>query len=367
MQNGIEKIRSLEKGRAINALRVKEHYLQQLFWECTLRCNLRCLHCGSDCKADDERSDMSLDDFMAVLDEIKQKTELPVLVITTGGEPLMRKDLCECGRAITKRGFYWGLVTNGTFLSKDVLRNLLEAGLSSVSVSIDGLRAEHNWMRQSLRSFDDAMRAVDLIASTPSGLTWDVITCINRRNISQLEEMKQLLLGHGVKKWKIFTVFPMGRALGNPELGLDKEQFRDLLDFIAAARKENAIKVSYGCESFLGPYEYEVRDHQYFCGAGVNVASVLHDGSISGCLSIRYNYKQGNIYKDSFMDVWNNRFRQYRDHSWMKNGPCTDCEVWRWCEGNGMHLRNNEGKLMQCNYSKIRALALQSHKILAKI
>ena len=85
----------------------------------------------------------------------------------------------------------------------------------------------------------------------------------------------------------------------------------------------------------------------------MNVASILYDGSISGCLSIRYNYKEGNIYKDSFMDVWNNRFQKYRDRSWMKTGICENCEAWRWCEGNGMHLRDDEGKLLLCNYSKM--------------
>lgn len=73
-------------------------------------------------------------------------------------------------------------------------------------------------------------------------------------------------------------------------------------------RKKNDIKLSYSCEGFLGSYEYEVRDYQYFCQAGINIASILNDGSISGCLSIRSNYNQGNIYTDNFINVWNNRF-----------------------------------------------------------
>lgn len=353
MQRGVGKIVALERGRAINALRVKGHHLQQLFWECTLKCNLKCRHCGSDCMSDDRRSEMPLQDFVPVLEEIKQKIEHPLLIITTGGEPLLRKDIFECGKEIKKRGFYWGMVSNGTFLKKEILEELLMVGLDSLSISLDGLREEHNWMRQSKHSYDEAIKAIDLIANTPSGLTWDVITCVNKKNISQLEEIRQLLISHHVKQWKIFTVFPMGRALENPELELNREKFIKLMDYVAEARKDGSIKVSYGCEGFLGPYEYEVRELQYFCAAGVNVASILHDGSISGCLSIRYNHKQGNIYKDSFWDVWNNRFQQYRDRSWMKTGPCENCEAWRWCEGNGMHLRDNNGRLMACNYQKM--------------
>lgn len=353
MQKGIDQILALERGRAINALRLKKHYLQQLFWECTLKCNLKCRHCGSSCKEEDPRNDMPLAHFIRVLDEIKGQIDYPLLVITTGGEPLMRKDILECGKEIKQRGFYWGMVSNGTFLNEETFENLLETGLDSLSISLDGLRKEHNWMRKSPTSYDDAMHAIDIIAIKPSNLTWDVITCINKRNVSQLEDLRQELLKHQVCRWKIFTVFPMGRALGNSELELDREEFIMLMDYIAKVRADKSIKVSYGCEGFLGSYEYEVRDLHYFCGAGINVASILHDGSISGCLSIRYNYKQGNIYEDSFMDVWNHRFQKYRNHSWMKTGVCKDCEVWRWCEGNGMHLRDNEGKLLLCNYNKI--------------
>ncbi len=353
MQNGIKKILSLEKGRDINALRVERHYLQQLFWECTLRCNLKCRHCGSSCLIDDKRPDMPLEDFIPVLDEIKQQINYPLLVITTGGEPLLRQDIYECGIEIKERGFYWGMVTNGTFLNEGTLKKLLDIGLDSLSISLDGLHDEHNWMRQSQSSYDDAINAIDIVANTPSNLTWDVITCINKMNVSQLEGIKQLLIDHYVKKWKIFTVFPMGRALNDPELQLNKEEFIQLMDYIVDTRKNSSIYVSYGCEGFLGSYEYEVRDQQYFCGAGINVASILHDGSISGCLSIRYDYKVGNIYNDSFWDVWNNRFQKYRDRSWMKKGQCKNCEVWRWCEGNGMHLRDNDGDLLLCNYNKL--------------
>lgn len=353
MEKGMKKILSLEKGRGINALRVERHYLQQLFWECTLKCNLKCRHCGSDCRFDDSRGDMPLTDFIPVLDEIRQQIDNPLLVITTGGEPLLRQDILECGKEIKERGFYWGMVTNGTFLDEETLNRLLKNGLDSLSISLDGLRDEHNWMRQSLSSFDDAICAIDTIVSKPSNLTWDVITCVNRRNLPLLDEMRKLLIEHHVMKWKIFTVFPMGRALGDSDLELNKEEFIQLMDYIVDARKDNSIQVSYGCESFLGPYEFEVRDQQYYCGAGINVASILYDGSISGCLSIRHDYKQGNIYRDSFMEVWNNRFQLYRDRSWMKTGVCADCEAWRWCEGNGMHLRDNNGELMLCNYNKM--------------
>ena len=77
------------------------------------------------------------------------------------------------------------------------------------------------------------------------------------------------------------------------------------------------------------------------------------DGSISGCLSIRSNYHQGNIHKDNFWDVWQNKFQVYRDRRWMKTEQCEHCKMWRYCQGNGMHLRDGNGKLQMCQYNML--------------
>ena len=106
---------------------------------------------------------------------------------------------------------------------------------------------------------------------------------------------------------------------------------------------------------FLGNYEGDVRDNFFFCNAGVRVAGVLSDGSISACTSIRANYHQGNIYTDNFMDVWNKRFEPYRNRDWMKKDDCAACKYWRFCKGGGMHLRDEEGKLILCHYQKLQA------------
>jgi len=354
MVTGLEKLKMLERGKRENIARKKNPVLQQLFWECTLRCNLRCRHCGSGCNIEDVRNEMPLADFVHVLDEICLKMDShKILVITTGGEPLVRQDIVACGRVIKQRGFYWGVVSNGMLLTDECMAELLDAGLDAISISFDGLKNEHNWMRGHEQSFDRAVKAIKLVVDNEKQLSYDVITCVNQRNLHQLPELRDFLFHLGVKRWRVITVFPSGRAANDAELQLDDIQFRKLMDFIADTRAQGKIKASYGCEGFLGPYEYEVRDFQYFCQAGINVASVLHDGSISGCLSIRSKYNQGNIYQDSFVDVWNKRFQQYRDRSWMKTGPCEKCEAWRWCEGNGMHLRDSEGRLMLCNYKKI--------------
>lgn len=352
MEMDFKKIIKLELARRKNMQRKKAHMLQQLFWECTLKCNLSCQHCGSDCKYNAKQKDMPLEDFLPVLDDVANKyNPHNILVITTGGEPLVRPDIIECGREISERGFMWGMVSNGMLLTSEKLDSLMEAGLLTIAISLDGFREDHNWMRGNQQSFDRAVRAIRLLVKRR--ITWDVITCVNRRNFNTLEEFKKFLLSIGVRHWRIFTVFPNGRAKGNSELQLSTKEMRSLMDFIVDTRKEGKIRLNYSCEGFLGNYEYEVRSYPFFCQAGINVASVLSDGSISGCLSIRSNYNQGNIYKDKLTDVWENRFQPYRDHTWMHTGECTNCKAWRYCEGNGMHLRDEDGSLLTCNLHRI--------------
>lgn len=331
----------------------KEHPLMQLFWECTLRCNMQCRHCGSDCKVSTVLPDMPFDDFEKVLLSIKSKYDpSKILIILSGGEPLVREDIVDCGRRIRNLGFPWGMVSNGRLMSAEKVQQLLKAGMRTATVSLDGLEAEHNWMRGVPDAFSYASEAIRTLAATP-GIGFDVVTCVNQRNFSQLEELKEYLISLGLKAWRVFTVFPVGRAASDPEMQLSAEQFTALMDFIVRTRKEGRIKMSYGCEGFLGRYEGKVRDHLFSCQAGLSIASVRVDGAISGCNSIRSHYDQGNIYKDDFVDVWENRFELFRDHSLLREGKCLNCKWWKWCLGNGMHLRDEEGKLIMCNLERI--------------
>ena len=373
------------------------HPLQQLFWESTLRCNVHCLHCGSDCSSSELTPDMPAEDFLRVIDQSVTPHVDPhkVLIIISGGEPLMRTDLAQVGAALKQRGYPWGMVTNGLALTPKRFKELMQNGLRSMAISFDGMKDNHNWLRQHPLAFEGATRAIKLAAQysqsilnpslkgrtseqekdslplagspmTPASwgafreglgvgaLIWDVVTCVNQRTIHQLEEMQQYLWSIGVRNWRLITIDPMGRAAENPELLLTPEQHRQLLDYIREKRKQG-LHISYSCEGFMPEYELEVRDHLFHCAAGVSVASILIDGSISACTSVRGKYYQGNIYKDDFWDVWENRFEPYRNREWMrKQEPCNTCKLFRYCEGGGMHLRREDGSLMLCHHNKLK-------------
>ena len=298
---------------------------------------------------------MPLADFLKVLDTIAPHVNThKTMIALTGGEPLMRKDLAQCGKEFYKRQFPWGMVTNGYALTKERLEELLQSGLRAVTVSFDGLTPEtHDWLRGKNGSWERAKNAIAMIASV-EGLVYDVVTCVNKRNINDLEEIKRLLIGLGVKQWRLFSIFPKGRAENNPLFKLSSEEFIQMLDFIKQTRKEGVIRASYGCEGFLGKYEMEVRDTPFFCRAGIHVGSVLVDGSISACPSLRADYIQGNIYKDDFWTVWNQRYQIMRNRSWTKTDQCANCKSFKDCEGNGLHLREQKnGKLLCCHLEMI--------------
>ncbi len=331
------------------------HELNYLFWECTTRCHFHCRHCGSDCSVLSREKDMPLEDFLRALDTIP-KTHRPkdFTVVLTGGEPLLRPDIVEAGREINRRGFGWGMVTNGWFYNEEKQRELIAAGMTAVTVSLDGLEASHDWMRGMPGSYKRVLGAIDLFARDPR-LNGDVVTCVNKRNLAELPEMYELLKGMGLKQWRLFTIIPIGRAAADPDMHLTDAEFVSLMDFIQKKREEGGpMHTTFSCEGYLGRYEEKVRPVRYFCHAGVNIASILIDGRICACPNIdRDRFSQGNIYEDNFYEVWENRFEPFRHREWAKTGRCAHCKEWKNCLGNGMHNWHGPSQeVLQCHYAK---------------
>jgi radical SAM enzyme (rSAM/lipoprotein system) len=360
---GVKKRLTLELLRSYKKQQARLHPLSFLLWECTLRCDLACAHCGSDCRAESATPDMPLKDFMTVLREIAgQYPPESVTVGLTGGEPLLRPDLEDCGAAIRSLGFPWGMVSNGYSLTRRRFESLMRSGLGSLSLSLDGLEASHESLRGRAGAFARTLGAIELAASAASEarlgggprLAFDVVTCANKANLEELPRLRELLMERGVRRWRIFSIFPRGRATGQDWLSLSPREYHRLMDRIVEFRESGGIEVDYACEGFLGPYEGEARGYYYFCRSGINFASILADGSITGCTSMRRDFIQGNIYNGSFLGAWDRGFGALRDRSWTRIGPCASCRSYRYCEGNGLHLwaPGAQGP-MRCNLGEL--------------
>lgn len=325
------------------------HELSYLFWECTWRCNLKCRHCGSDCVADSRVKDMPFEDFLKAILPLKAKYKAnSINIVITGGEPLLRSDLAQCGKTLRENGFRWGIVTNGFAYNAKIHSELLSAGMGAITLSLDGFEESHNWLRNNPKSFCNAVNALELITSS-NRLYYDVVTCVNAKNIVELPRLKEFLISKNVKAWRLFTIAPIGRATNDDDLRLSGKQLKYLMDFITEGRNERHIDIKFSCEAYVGSYESRVRNSYFFCRAGINIASVLIDGSISACPNINRSFAQGNIYCDNFVDVWDNRFNIMRDRSWTQKGICKNCKDYKNCNGGAMHLWNEKkDEIMTC-------------------
>ena len=334
--------------RAYRASEIKLHPLRSILWECTLRCNLNCGHCASACLPSDSRPDADEKLLYRALESISNAYDPSgVMVGITGGEPTVRLDLPQIVLNIHSLGFPVGIVTNGFALSPQLFIGLINNGLRSLTVSLDGLEDEHNRLRGNSRSFANALVAIRnaarFIKQTEggNGFGFDVVTCVHSGNIGQLPELKRILEDAGVEHWRLFSIFPSGRA-GDGRFGLSTGQYCQMLDFISGARREKAMDVSYSCEGWLGEYERKARGSYYFCRAGITNAGIFSDGSVGGCISIRSrDFIAGNLNERDFLEIWNSGFDLYRDRSWTRKGMCAECREYPNCLGNGLHLHSS--------------------------
>ncbi len=336
----------------------KKHPLTYLFWECSLRCNLSCQHCGSSCgperiNKDELTTEEIKNVFCTIAEDFNPKQ---IMVAVTGGEPLLRKDIFEVMGYANELGFSWGMVTNGTLITPEIVNRMKEAKMSTISVSLDGLENNHNWLRNSKDVFKRTINGIKLLVSSKGFDIVEAISCINQNNFNELEEIYQLCNNLGVDKWRIFTISPIGRAKGNSKLFLDSQQLHYLLKYIKDKRREkkNKPEVSFCDEGFLGlDYEGEVRDQLFYCWAGISVGSILYNGDVAACPILpREHTRQGNIRQDRFSEIWNNKYELFRDRNWRKCADCKNCSWWEFCEGNSLHLwdfDNNKLTLCNCN------------------
>ncbi len=150
---------------------------------------------------------------------------------------------------------------------------------------------------------------------------------------------------------------PIGRAKENDELLLNGEEIKKLLNFIKEKRKNSKLELMYGCPSFLGlKYEKEVRNHYFYCKTGINVASILYNGDLFVCPNVprRKELIQGNIRTDNFKDVWDNKYKQFRNKERTKCSSCEKCENWEYCLGGSFHTWNFEDNSQnKCVYKMI--------------
>ncbi len=322
--------------------------LRYLFWQATNRCNLRCQHCGSNCKDtgfNNELTASEMTGFWRQLSEDFSPSETYLCI--TGGEPLLRPDLFSIMEVAASSGFFWGMTTNGTLLTNKLIKEMYRTNCTTVSVSIDGLRDSHNTLRRS-NCFDDAVRGTALLIESGYFNHIQVTTVIHKGNIGQLHELHELVKRIGADSWRLLNVEPIGRAHAMKQEHLEVDDFIRLLKFIREQRKSHSKpEVLFGCSHFVTlEYEKDVRDNFFTCGSGIMIASILANGDICGCLNIeeKYNMKQGSIRSERFSEVWKEKFTLLRKRRDQESAFCSGCSDADICRGDSAHTYDFENR-----------------------
>lgn len=324
----------------------KNPRLLYLFFELTDTCNLTCRHCGSGCSPE-KRYVLSFDVIKKTLNRVASAYQpQSIMVCLSGGEPLLHPQFFEIAQYATSLGFSCGITTNATLIDEKVAKQLAVVGVRSVTVSLDGLCASHNWLRNSATAFERTVTGIkNLVVFGHGNYSIQATTVVHSRNIDELEHLYGFITGLKIDSWRLVNVEPIGRALENNDMLLDRAGYIRLLDFIQSRRFDAAtpINVTYGCSHYLTvPYERMVRDNYFLCGSGIYVASILANGDIYSCMDIerRPELVQGNAYTDDFVSVWENRFESFRQDRSALCKDCADCSDRLFCNGDSGHTWN---------------------------
>lgn len=335
-----------------------EYPLHTLFFEVTSRCNALCDHCGSRCNAD-KREELSSEDFKKVLDDVAQNFGTKTIMLNiTGGEPLMRKDLFDITKYANNLGFKWGLVTNGMLITDDVICKMKETHMSTITISLDGMKKTHEEFRHVPGSFDRIISAIEKLKRENFVEHIQVTFIATKNNICELPEVYRVLSMLEIDSLRISGIDPIGRAKDNENLMLSQDDYMILFDFLKN-HHDSQLPVVWSCSHYFGNTEttFDPTGKKFSCYTGIHIASVLSNGDIFGCpnISRRKELIQGNVLTDSFCEVWKNNFEFYRNPNRTKSKKCEDCEFWNNCKGDSFHTFDFETNTPQFCYKDLFA------------
>jgi radical SAM protein with 4Fe4S-binding SPASM domain len=311
-------------------------------WELTLACDQKCVHCGprAGIARDDE---LTTDECLQLVGEL---AELGVQEVTLiGGEAYLRDDFILVIRAIRSHGMHATLTTGGYNLGPERADAMVEAGIESVSVSIDGLRAHHDHLRAKAGSWTRAFAALGHLRTAGADVTAN--TQINALTRHDLAALLELLAAAGIHAWQLQVTVAHGRAADHDEILLQPYMYLELFDELAriAARcRELGVTITPANSlGWFGPHEIALRGHHNSggtyrgCKAGIATVAIESDGTIKNCPSLGGRNNSGGSWREhGLRTLWERapELRYMRERgaaeAW---GYCADCYYAEECRG----------------------------------
>ncbi|MHB0913720.1 MAG: heme b synthase [Armatimonadota bacterium] len=316
-----------------------------VFWELTNACNLKCVHCRA-CPAEQRSPDeLTTVEAKTLLDQIALFSKSAVVL--SGGEPLVRPDVFDIAEYGTSKGLRMLLATNGTMVTPEIARRIVDVGIQRVSVSIDGATAKsHDAFRRILGSFEATWQGVENLKRV--GMPFQINTAVARHNLDEISEILDLAIEKGAVALHIFLLVPTGcgKEIADEEM-IDPEEYERVLNWFY----ERSKSVPIGLKATCAPHYFRImRQRAKEEGTAVAHQSHGHDAVTKGCLAgsavcfVSYTgevypcgylpISAGNVRRTHFKEIWESAevFRTLRDEDNLE-GKCGYCEYRRVCMG----------------------------------
>ena len=305
------------------------YQLQCAVWEFTLKCNLRCCHCGS--SAGIPRPDeLTTKECLRLCEELAELGCEDVCLM--GGEPFLREDWFSVAQCIKALGMNLNFVSNGTIMDQ-YMDKISWLRPKVIGISLDGVEESHEVIRGK-GNFKKTVGAIESLRER--GIQTTAITTVNKINFRDLPKMKGLLLEKGVN-WQIQVAMPFGNF--RKEQMLSKEEFYATALFIAKERTSHRFEdlplVGADCYGYHSKF---LPDGGWKgCRAGMSAIGITSDGGVVGCLAMGNDrFIEGSIRDKSLREIWENpsSFEYNRKFDATKLGPnCRDCKYGAECKG----------------------------------
>jgi radical SAM protein with 4Fe4S-binding SPASM domain len=216
-----------------------------IFWEVTKGCNLRCVHCRATATELSSPTDLSTHVALEIIDQISAAAN-PILVLS-GGEPLYRSDIFQLARYATDKGLRVALATNGTLVTREVARMVVDSGVKRVSISLDGSDATtHDAFRGIPGAFDAAVHGLRNLKNV--GMSVQINMTIARHNAHQLPDVLQLARNLGADALHTFLLVPVGCGVDIAEEQMvPTEEYEKILNWFYDQSLTGGIELKATC------------------------------------------------------------------------------------------------------------------------
>lgn len=200
------------------------HNYTSIRLEVTSGCNLNCAYCHNAMHSN-QKDDLKTEEIIALIQNLKQQYDIKKILLT-GGEPLIKKDICKIIQVITALGIKADMVTNGTLLTPELIKELESAGLKRIRISIDET-TDTTEVRNGSNPNDIWEKARMVVQN--SGIELCVHTVCSPFNVRSLYDVYLKTLEVGARRWRVFDLGYQGDFVGNREQFNLESYYQDLI------------------------------------------------------------------------------------------------------------------------------------------